>query len=188
MASSEVARLYAGALLDVAVAAGDDLDSLAKSLGELGDSIRKSPELATALSTPRIPRARRADLGVAVAERIAARSRLPQFVRVMVERERAEHIPETAVAFRSALDAHQGVVEAEVASARPLDESSRKDLEAALGKAFSEGGRPGRVRLSLREDPSLLGGLVVRIGNRIHDASLDRSLSRFLANAGAKSL
>lgn len=177
MRFSEVAGHYARVLLDTAVAADDDLDALARGLDDLAATLEGSSDLAKTLASPAIPRARRAGLAAALAERIAPDSRLARFAAVMVERERAGRLPQTAAAFRAALDAHRGVVEAEVASARPLDETGRANLRAAL---------PG-ARFRFREDPALLGGLVVRIGNRIHDASLSRELTRFADKYGVVS-
>lgn len=180
MRSSEVARHYARVLLDTAASSGDDLDALARGLDALAACLDGSPELRKTLASPAIPRPRRAALAGAVAERIAPGSRLSRFVSVMVERERAAHLPASVRAFRAALDAHQGIVEAEVVSARPLDGANRARLGDAIGKALS-----GRARLRFREDPALLGGLMVRAGNRIYDASVAGELARFLRKHAA---
>ena len=128
MRSSEVARHYARVLFETASAAGDDLEELAQGLEELAKSLVAAPELAVALASRGISRARRAKLVEAVSDRLAPGSRLGRFAAVMVERERAGDLPETARAFRAALDVHQGVVEAEVVSARPLDRTRRTRL------------------------------------------------------------
>ena len=176
MASSEVARHYARVLLDTVVATGDEakLEPLAKGLEEFAASLERSPELLKTLTSPAIARGRRAAVAKAVADRILPDSDLGRFVSVMVGRERSAELAETAAAFRAALDEHRGIVEAEVVSARPLDDRDRASLRAALASAFS-----GTPRLHFHEDPELLGGFVIRIGNRIYDASVSRQLSRF---------
>ncbi len=174
--SSEVARHYARVLLDTVVAAGNEknLEPLAGALEEFAASLERSPELLKTLTSPAIARGRRAAVAKAVADRILPDSELGRFVSVMVARERSGDLVETAAAFRAALDEHRGIVEAEVVSARHLDERDRASLRAALASAFS-----GTPRLRFREDPELLGGFVIRIGNRIYDASVSRQLSRF---------
>ena len=174
--SSEVARHYARVLLDTVVAAGGEknLEPLAGGLEEFAASLERSPELLKTLTSPVIARGRRAAVAKAVADRILPDSELGRFVSVMVARERSGDLVETAAAFRAALDEHRGIVEAEVVSARQLDERDRASLRAALASAFS-----GTPRLHFREDPELLGGFVIRIGNRIYDASVSRQLSRF---------
>lgn len=174
---SDVARHYARVLLDTAVAEGDDpesLERLASGLEEFGAALSDSGDLRKALTSPAVPRERRARLARELGDRIAPGSRLGRFVAVMVGRERAAHLPETASAFRAALDADRGIVDAEVVSARPLDEPERANLRTALGDGVA-----GRPRLHFREDPELLGGFVIRVGNRILDASVHRQLARF---------
>ena len=180
---SDVARRCARVLLDTAMAEGDDpesLERLASGLEEFGVSFSDSAELRKALASPAIPRDRRARLAQAVGDRIAPGSWLGQFLSIMVAREHTAHLTETADAFRAALDAHRGIVDAEVVSARPLDERDRTDLREALRVAMA-----GTPRLHFREDPELLGGFVIRIGNRILDASVNRQLSRFEEKYGA---
>ncbi len=184
MRSDQVARHYARVLLEVAVAEGDDLDALAQNLDAFAQTVAGTPELAQALGSPATPRARRARLAASVAEHVASDAsglRLARFVAVMVERERAGEFAATARAYRAALDEHRGVVEAEVVSARPLDDAGREALTSALGAVL--GGQS--TRLAFREDPSLLGGFTVRAGNRIFDASTSGELDRFLAAHGA---
>lgn len=181
--SSEVGRHYARVLLETVVAGGageEELDRLAAGLEEFAVSLERSPELLKTLISPAIARPRRARLAEAVADRILPGSRLGKFVSVMVARERSENLAETAGAFRAALDERRGIVEADVVSARQLDESDRASLREAIGTAFS-----GTPRLRFREDPELLGGFVIRIGNRVYDASIHRQLSRFEEKYGA---
>ncbi len=179
MRSSEVSRHYARVLLETAVSSGDESEVLAEALDQLAELLQGSPDLAAALVSPAIPRARRARLANAVGDRLAPGSRLGRFAAVMVEHERGRELPQTAAAFREALDNHRGIVEAEVVSARPLDERSRMAVRGALAEML--GGKP---RLRFRRDPSLLGGLLVRTGNRIYDASVSGELRRFSGRYG----
>ncbi len=180
--SSDVARHYARVLLDTVVETGGEehLELLAGGLEEFAALLERSPELSKTLTSPAIARQRRAALAKAVADRILPDSALGRFVAVMVARERSAHLAETAVAFRAALDEHRGIVEADVVSARPLDDRDRASLRTALASAFS-----GTPRLHFREDPELLGGFVIRVGNRIYDASVSRQLARFEEKYGA---
>lgn len=180
MPSTEIARHYARVLLEVALAEGDDLNALAGGLDAFGEAVSTHSDLARALTSPATPRSERAALAAAVARRAApdpeVADRLSRFVSVMVERDRAGEFTSTAREFRAVLDDHNGVVEAEVVSARPLDAAGREALREALETVLE-----GRPRLSFREDPSLLGGFAVRSGNRIFDASARGELHRFLA-------
>jgi F-type H+-transporting ATPase subunit delta len=72
------------------------------------------------------------------------------------------------------VDAEAQVAEAEVVSARALDESSRRLLEEQIGKLA--GGQ--KVRATYSEDASLLGGAVVRLGSTVYDGSVKTQLER----------
>ena len=80
-------------------------------------------------------------------------------------------LPAFSASFRRRLAVHRGEETAEVTSAVPLDEAQ---LESVRGAVAAYAGRP--VQLSTNVDPSLIGGLVVRIGSRMIDASLKTKL------------
>lgn len=183
--SREIADHYARVLLEVAVESGADLPALADGLDAFAACCAESPELARALESPATPRSARASLAETVARRIAPGTHLPRFAAVLVSRDRADSLAETAAAFRAALDAREGVVSAEVTSAAALDDKEKAEIATVLGESL--GGPGGRTRLEFRVEPALLGGIVVRTGNRIYDASLESELARFAAAPGGKS-
>ena len=175
---SDVSRRYARALFDVAAEAGDDLRELEGGLVAFVEAVETSQPLLRALGSPATPRESRAALAESVARRIAPGTRLSRFAALMVSKDRVGSLAEAAGAFSALVDEREGVVVGEVTSAQRLDPATRSRLEGALGKAFG-----GRARLAFREDPNLLGGLVLRTGNRIYDASLKRELARFTERA-----
>ena len=131
---SDVARHYAQVLLDIAVTGGDDeasLSRLAAGIDEFAAALERSPELGKALTSPAIPRERRAGLAGTVANRI-----LPGLTAGTVRfghggagtvgspRGNGGGVP------GGARPSIAGVVEAEVVSARPLDERGRASLRS----------------------------------------------------------
>jgi F-type H+-transporting ATPase subunit delta len=79
------------------------------------------------------------------------------------------------------LAARRGEVTAEIVAAQELSPAQRKAIDARLRKAVG-----GKVAIDIRVDPSLLGGLVVKVGSRMVDASLKNKLARLeLAMKGA---
>ena len=80
--------------------------------------------------------------------------------------------------FRKVLDEHNKVESGEVVSPRPLSETQQSELAKQLGKA-----RGKTMKLSYRTDPRLIGGLVVRLGNRVYDASVVKQLELFQEKA-----
>jgi F-type H+-transporting ATPase subunit delta len=106
-----------------------------------------------------------------VAERVGRQ--LTNLVGLLVERRRVALLPKVADAFRRLIYARRNIVEAEVASAAPLTEAERAALRERLARLVGR-----RVELRERLDPGLLGGLVVRIGDRLYDASVRGRLER----------
>ncbi|GIW20542.1 MAG: hypothetical protein KatS3mg065_0838 [Chloroflexota bacterium] len=106
-----------------------------------------------------------------VAERVGRQ--VARLVALLVERRRVDTLPRVAEAFRQLLLARRGIVEAEVVSAAPLTAAEatalRERLEGLVGRS---------VELRTRVDPGLLGGLMVRIGDRLYDASVRGRLER----------
>lgn len=76
-------------------------------------------------------------------------------------------LPLIALEFRRLADAHQGVVAVEVYTAVPLGRGEQERVQA-----FLEGALGQRVRASFGVDPALLGGLALRIGDRVVDGSV----------------
>jgi F-type H+-transporting ATPase subunit delta len=110
---------------------------------------------------------------------------LESLLAVMARKGRLALLPLVARRFRAALNTREGRVEATVISARPLDETHRRALTDTLRKVT--GAEP---MLRTRVDPSLVGGLKVRVGDREYDGSLAGQLKRLrrrLRTAAARS-
>jgi F-type H+-transporting ATPase subunit delta len=91
----------------------------------------------------------------------------------LVRKGREALIPQVAVAFNELYKQHKGIVIAEVTSAVPLDDTARKRvMELANAK------HPGKsIELLEKVDPSLIGGVTIRIGDEQYDGSVSRRLS-----------
>ncbi len=176
--SSGIALRYAEALVDVAVDAGDDLDSLVTDYADFVETLGKTPALRRAFETGTLPAARRVSLARDVIARHTDNPRLRRFVGLMVARERGSWLVATLDALRRAVDDHRGITDVHLISAHPLSEADAARLDEALHKAL--GVIP---RLKREVDPSILGGFIARVGNTIHDASVERKLARFEENA-----
>jgi F-type H+-transporting ATPase subunit delta len=164
-----VARRYALALYEEARArsVADAVDADVRALGE---SLGQSRELKSALTSPVISRTRKE----AIVRRLFAgrvHELVTNFLLLLIRKEREELAPAVVAAYNALVDEREGVVEARVRSARPLGveqaETLRRRLESSTGRA---------IRLVLEVDPALLGGLVVRVGDTVRDASLRHQL------------
>lgn len=167
-----LATRYATALFELA-SEQEALERTAADLQAILEAVNAEPALARAIRSPIVPRDELVSLVTALAERLGLSPLVRNFLGLLAQQRRLFALRLIAERFEQMLAAHRGEVTAEVASAVPLDAeqlaSLRQALEARVGKA---------VKLATRVDPELLGGLVVRLGSRMIDASLRTRLQQ----------
>ena len=93
---------------------------------------------------------------------------------MIVERRRLNILNDLIDNYQKMLDERNGIVRALVTSAAPLSEAEQRDIALRLEKSLGQ-----RVVMDVREDPTLIGGLVVRIGSTVYDGSLRQHLEGF---------
>jgi F-type H+-transporting ATPase subunit delta len=164
------ARRYAEAAFEVATRDDDvarwraELDASATRLGD---------ELAmTALSNPAIPIDQRAAAVTGLLEGTASQP-VQNLVQLLLRRGRIEALPRVAAEFRRLDDRRQGVTHANVTSAAPLSADETRAITQRLEQSTGD-----RIELDATVDPTLLGGLVVRVGDRLIDGSVRGRLER----------
>ena len=179
--ASAVANRYAHALVDIVMSPGSALkpEEAQAQLAAVEGLLQESPELRTALLTPAIQTSRKRAVMATLLQRLGVSALIRNFVYVIVDHRRIAVFEDIREAFESQLDERRGFVRAEVTSAAPLDTALSAGLESELSKLTGK-----RVRLRFDLDPSLVGGLVARIGSTVYDGSVRgelRELGRKLA-------
>ncbi len=162
------ALAYAGALLELGEEQ-DQLEPLANDAGALREAIDETPQMMAFLRDPSINEDERQKvLDAALAE---ANPLLKNVVGLMVSRGRAKLLPETLDAFESLLDEKLGKVEVDVTVAEKLDDEALNHVRDQVGEAL---GREAVVHQYV--NPNVIGGLVLRVGDTVVDASVRRQL------------
>jgi F-type H+-transporting ATPase subunit delta len=165
-----IARNYAEALF----ALGEQADATA-AYGELieavGAAIRNTPRIGDVLLSPRVPKPEKARLIGEGLKGTAKPFRL--FVQAVVKRGRAPLLPEIAEEYGRLLDEKLGRVRAGVTLAHQPDPKLSRAIEERLSKALGK-----QVIAQFAADPEILGGTIVRIGDRIYDGSVRRRMVR----------
>jgi F-type H+-transporting ATPase subunit delta len=175
---SGVASRYASALFELALERGG-LEQAGSDLASLQQAVGESDDLARLLRSPVVSREEHARAVAALSERLGASDTVRSFLGVLARQRRMAALPAIIDDFARLLAAHRGEETAEVTSAVPLDEAQLGDVRDAVAGYV---GRP--VQLSAAVDPTLLGGLVVRIGSRMVDASLKTKLHNLELSMG----
>jgi len=170
MSQRTVARRYATALCQEADATGvleavdDDVMMLRKSIEETGP-------LARFFESPVIPGGKKeAVLQSLLKDRVAPL--LLRFLRLLVRKDRETMTKRILDAYQSLRDEQRGIVDAHVTVARPIGEDARDALVDALEAHTGQS-----IRLHVAEEPDLLGGAVIRIGDQVFDGSVRNKLA-----------
>lgn len=169
---SGLGERYATALYELA----DEqkaLDAVAGDLRTLRGMIDESADLKRLIRSPVLTRAEQGKAIAALAERAGFQRLVANILGLLARNRRLFVLPEVINAYLAELAARRGEITAQVIAAQELSEAQRLTLDDKLRRAVG-----GKVAIELRVDPSLLGGLIVKLGSRMVDASLSSKLQR----------
>lgn len=170
MSQRLTARRYAKALLEIGDRQGN-VPQLQQELETVAATVAAHADLERLVVSPLVLPRKKAEVFESILATAKVSETLRHFFRVVAEAGRLNLLPELRRTFAELVDERAGIVEARVASARPLTEPQSRALVAALAQ------RTGKtVRLSWQQDAALLGGLKVQVGSTILDASLQGQL------------
>jgi F-type H+-transporting ATPase subunit delta len=173
--NTDVGGRYAQALFELADAQGR-LPQVEADLKGLEQARGESADFARLLASPAFSAEDKGRALKAVAQAAGVDALTAKFLGVIAANGRASGLPAIAKAFAALAAKRRGAVAAEVVTAAPLSEAQSQGLLAAL--RHSLGRDP---ELSIRVDPALLGGIKVRVGSRLYDASLKTRLDQLTA-------
>ena len=164
---------YAHAFASVAAAAHLDVVAAQQQMQDFSASLDGSKELREVMSDPSIPAEQKLAVLDAMAERIGMMREVRNFFAVIIDHQRLGDVHEILKCYAEVADRGQGVAEAEVVTARALNDDDRRELEEQVARLAGS-----RVRVAYTEDATLLGGAVVKIGSKVYDGSLRAQLEQ----------
>ena len=168
--TSGVAGRYASALFELA-REQNELDKVDQDLGKFQVMLEQSPDLARLVKSPAFAAEEQERALGAVMDWAAIGATTGNFLKVVTRNRRLFAAEDMIKGFRQQLALHRGEMTAEVQSATPLSNEQLAALKATLKASYGKD-----VRLDAKVDPSLLGGLVVKVGSRMFDSSLRTKL------------
>lgn len=171
MVSGVVGR-YATALFELAEEAGA-VDSVASDAAALKAAFAEAPDFVAALSDPSISRADMGRAVAALADKMGLIDLTRRFLGLVASKRRMGVLPETLDAFQALVAAKRGEAAVEIQSAAPLSDAQKSSLSEALAAKLGK-----KIHMVATVDPELIGGLVVKMGSRMIDASIRSKLAR----------
>jgi F-type H+-transporting ATPase subunit delta len=166
----ELARVYGRALFQVAEEQ-DKVDVLREQLGQFADALEQNRELKLFFFSPYFSTAEKQQALAGLLE--GADEAFVEFLKLLIENHRMPVIFRVRRAYERLWDEANRVLPVQVTSAIELDEATTQSIGASIGQSTSR-----KVTLSTRVDPDILGGIVVRVGNSILDASIRSRLEQ----------
>ena len=170
---ASVASTYSRAFADVVLGAHLDADASIAELRSIASLLSESSELRRVWENPAIPAEQKRRVLDVIVERDGISKQVRNLVAVLIDHRRVHFLEPIIGQLEKELDARLGFAEAEITSARQLDDAEKREFEAQVGKLTGK-----KVRARFGQDASLLGGAVVRLGSTIYDCSVKGQLER----------
>jgi len=166
---------YATALYSAA-SKQKQLDQVEKDLKDIHGTLKKKGRLVDLLLDPSLKRNQKRDLIASALASTSASKLTANLMGLLAENGRLSHLEGIAASYFTIMSAHRGELECEVTTAKPLDGPLQQELETAL-KAFVKSGQS--VIIKTQVDPSIVGGMIVSIGDRYVDMSTATKIKRY---------
>ena len=163
---------YARALLDVALAEADPV-MVEQQLTGAAELFKGHAALWKVMTNPAVPAPKKRAMVDAILPQLGVAPVVAKTLQMLASRDRIGLLPEIVEAYSGKLMDHQKVVRATVTSAVPLPADRAKKLEQELAGITGR-----RVVMSAAVDPSIVGGVVARIGSTVWDGSVKRQLEK----------
>lgn len=173
MSSGSIARRYSTALVALCHKHGDCHDVVARDLDRLVGALDKHADVDRALVDRAVPTSVKKKVLASVAKSLVLKPLTRNFLFVLADKQRLSELRAILRDFRERLDELAGRVRATVTTATTLSPLESKRIQAALQKASGK-----TVILESRTDPTILGGVVTRVGNVVLDGSVRSALTK----------
>jgi F-type H+-transporting ATPase subunit delta len=167
-----LAGRYATALFELADEA-KSLDAVSSDLARLRALVEGSADMARFVRSPVFSRDEQGKAIGAILDRLGVSQLTKNFIGLLAQKRRLFALQGIVAAFDALVAARKGETSASVVSAKPLSATQRAALQSALKTSIKR-----EIRMTESVDPSLLGGLVVKVGSRQIDSSLKSKLAR----------
>ncbi len=173
MTDSVVARRYANALFALGRQAGaKELEQYGASLAQLDRLLAESPDLDKVFKSPVVSVAEKRKVVAKLLKKIAADKVMTNFCLLLADKGRLPSLRDIATYYGTLLDTEKGVIRGRLVTAVSLDAKKQGQLKSMLEKKAGKS-----IELAFDVDKSILGGVVLKVGDRVLDASLRAQLA-----------
>jgi F-type H+-transporting ATPase subunit delta len=170
--SGGVSKRYARALYEVAKERGL-IDRIETELNSVVDAVKQNADLEKLLMHPHISSTAKKELVKDLFQAHLAEETM-NFLNILIENGRESDLSLIAYAYVQLANAERGIADAVVTTAKALSEEEKAQIAERFGNVLNK-----KLRIHTVVDPSILGGVVVKIGDRLYDGSIKTRLEQF---------
>nr|XP_023016173.1 ATP synthase subunit O, mitochondrial [Leptinotarsa decemlineata] len=152
------------------------LEIVEKDLLKLQTSMKSDPKIRGIIENPTVKRSSKSDALKVVAQKISLKSETDNLLQLLAENGRLGKLDGVINAYRTIMAAHRGEVTCEVITAKELDSDQKQKLQAVL-KSFLK--PKETINLTTKVDPSIIGGMIVSVGDRYVDMSVASKIKKY---------
>jgi F-type H+-transporting ATPase subunit delta len=172
LSTNAIAKRYAKALVQLGSEAGT-VDSFNSELSGFSTLLSANREISAVFGNPAYGMEQKSEIMKDLVAKTKVSTYVSNLLMLLLERGRLPVLPEIAVAYASMADQLAGVIRPTVTSGLPLEPAQIEEIRGALEKSTGK-----KVELKVEVDPSLIGGVVTKIGDKVFDGSVRTQLAR----------
>ncbi|MRR54527.1 MAG: F0F1 ATP synthase subunit delta [Deltaproteobacteria bacterium] len=171
MSTYAIARRYAKALIQIAV---DQrmVEQFYSELQGFSQALESNPEALALLTEPGVRIEVKRALVKSLCEQLGISKTIGDFILLLLDKKRLMYLSPITSCFRTFGDESAGILRSTITSALPLSENQVSELRSALERTTGK-----KIILDVATDPSLIGGVVTRIGDKVLDGSIRTQLT-----------
>jgi len=166
-----LAKRYAKALFAVSQEEGKS-EIYRETLNVLGDFLQQHPEAMDALTNPLYPMELKEKVMTQLIGALQASQFMANFLNLVVQKKRADILPEIAAEFQALVDAAENVSRGTLTTASQIPGDLQAKVQATMENITGK-----KVILTTRIDPSIIGGIVAKVGDLVMDGSIKTQLA-----------
>jgi F-type H+-transporting ATPase subunit delta len=172
LSTNAIAKRYAKALVQIGSEAGS-VDGFNGELARFSTLLTENRELATTLGNPAYGIESKSRILKELNAKLQLSPMVANLLMLLLERSRLSLVPEIAERYSAFADDLSGVIRPTLTSGLPLEPAQVEEIRSALAKSTGK-----KVELKVEVDPTLIGGVVTKIGDKVFDGSVRTQLAR----------
>lgn len=172
MSTNAIARRYAKALVQIGAEEGQ-VDKFNSELTQFNTVLAANASLTSVFSNPAYGIEAKREILKEIIGKLALSASVAKFLQLLLDRSRLAFLPQITESYGNFADDLSGVVRPTLTSGLPLEESQIEEIKTSLAKTTGK-----KVILKVQVDPSLIGGVVTKIGDKVFDGSVKTQLAK----------